>query len=158
MTWSGIRLSTGNNFMTMTDTATLQFLAAVMGRAYEPAGLHCWELVRMCQRVVFGRELPPVLVAPERRLELVGMMSLRHSRPDWGEVAAPAHGAVVFMTRGGHEVAKAACHAGVWLEFDGGGVLHTDAPHGVVFESLPELKARNWADLSFYLPTSALPA
>ena len=138
--------------MTTPNNATLHFLAATMGRAYEPAGLHCWELVRQCQRVVFGRELPPVLVAPERRRELFDMMSLRHSYQGWREVEAPAHGAVVFMTRHGHEVAKAACNGGVWLDLDGGGVLHTDAPHGVVFESVPELTARNWADLSFYLP------
>lgn len=137
--------------MTVSDTAP-QFLAAVIGRAYEPAGLHCWELVRQCQRVVFGRELLPVLVAPGRMRELVGMMDLRHSYPGWREVAEPAHSAVVFLTRHGHEVERAACHAGVWLALDGGGVLHTDDPHGVVFESLPELKARNWADPSFYLP------
>lgn len=138
--------------MTFSDTATLQYLAAVMGRAYEPAGLHCWELVRSCERIVFDRELPPVLVAPERMAELVGLMQMRKSYPGWREVEAPAHGAVVFMTRNGHEASRAACHAGVWLDLDGGGVLHTDAPHGVVFESLPELKARNWGDLSFYLP------
>lgn len=139
--------------MTVSDTATLQFLAAVMGRAYEPAGLHCWELVRSCQRLVFGRELPPVIVAPERRRELLGLMELRHSYAGWRQVDAPAHGAVVFMTRNGHEVARAACHAGVYLDLDGGGVLHTDAPHGVVFETILELSARNWADLSFYLPS-----
>lgn len=127
-------------------------VGGLIGHAYDPAGLHCWELVRQCQRAVFGRELPPVLVAPERRRELVEMMSLRDSHPGWGAVEGPAHGAVVFLTRNGHEVARAACHAGVWLDLDGGGVLHTDAPHGVVFESLPELKARNWADPSYYLP------
>ncbi|PZU95629.1 MAG: glycoside hydrolase [Chelatococcus sp.] len=128
------------------------FLAGVMNRAYEPAGLHCWELVRRCQRQVFGRELPPVLVAPERRRELFGLMALRHSHGGWREVEGPAHGAVVFLSRNGHDPARAACHAGVYLALDGGGVLHTDAPHGVVFDSLPALTARNWAEPSFYLP------
>lgn len=136
----------------MTDTATLQFLAATIGRDYESTGLHCWELVRQCQAVVFGRHLPPVLVAPERMRELVDMMELRHSYPGYREIDAPEHGAIVFMTRKGNGPSRAACHAGVWLDLDGGGVLHTDAPHGVVFEALIELQARNWADLSFYLP------
>ena len=135
----------------MRYSATL-FVEDVIGRAYEPAGLHCWELVRTCQAAVFGRGLPPVLVAPERKRELVGLMELRHSYPGWRQIEAPAHGAVVFMTRNGHDISKAACHAGVWLDLDGGGVLHTDDPHGVVFETLPELAARNWADLSFYEP------
>jgi hypothetical protein len=138
----------------MLYSATL-FVEDVIGRAYEPAGLHCWELVRACQAAVFGRALPPVLVAPERKRELVEMMSLRHSYHGWNQIESPAHGAVVFMTRNGHDISKAACHAGVWLDLDGGGLLHTDDPHGVVFESLPELSARNWADLTFYEPASA---
>lgn len=138
--------------MTANPVSAADFAGGLIGRAYEPAGLHCWELVRQCQAVVFGRALPPVLVAPERRRELVEMMGLRHAYPGWRQIETPADGAVVFMTRHGHEVAKAACHAGVFLALDGGGVLHTDAPHGVVFDSVPELQARNWTDLSFYLP------
>lgn len=128
------------------------FVDLVIGRAYEPKGLHCWELVRQCQQMLFGRELPPVLVAPERKRELVDLMGLRHAYAGWREIVAPTHGAVVFMTRNGHDVSKAACHAGIWLDLDGGGVLHTDDPHGVVFETMPELAARNWAELSFFTP------
>ena len=129
------------------------FVESVIGRAYEPDGLHCWELVRQCQAVVFGRHLPPVLVAPERVRELVEMMELRHSYPGYREIDGAQHGAIVFMTRRGNGPSRAACHAGVYLDLDGGGVLHTDAPHGVVFETLIEIQARNWADLSFFLPT-----
>ncbi len=128
------------------------FVDLVIGRPYEPAGLHCWELVRQCQQMLFRRELPPVLVAPERTRELVELMGLRHAYAGWREVDGPAHGAVVFMTRNGHDIGKAACHAGVWLDLDGGAVLHTDDPHGVVFETPTELAARNWADLSFFTP------
>lgn len=138
--------------MTSTLVSAADFVGGLIGRAYEPAGLHCWELVRQCQSLVYRRELPPVLVAPERMAELVGLMALRHSYPGWLQAPTPADGAVVFMTRHGHEAAKAACHAGVYLALDGGGVLHTDDPHGVVFDSLPEIAARNWSDLSFYLP------
>lgn len=134
------------------DNDATAFVDLVIGSAYEPQGLHCWELVRKCQEALFGRILPPVLVAPERRRELVDLMSLRHSYAGWTEIEQPVHGAVVFMTRNGHDVSKAACHAGVWLDLDGGGVLHTDEPHGVVFETFLELSARNWSDLSFYEP------
>ncbi|CAN7337246.1 glycoside hydrolase [Bosea sp. LjRoot90] len=128
------------------------FLAAMIGRSYEAAGLHCWELTRQCQREIFGRELPAVLTAPDSKRELVRLMAERDRHAGWREVGRPAHGAVVFLTRKGHGVSRAACHAGTFLALDGGGVLHTDAPHGVVFESLLELKARNWAEPSFYLP------
>ena len=132
--------------------AAVAFVEGVIGRDYEPAGLHCWELVRQCQAAVFGRHLPPVLVAPDRMRELIEMMDLRHSYPGYREIGGPQHGAIVFMTRKGNGPSRAACHAGVYLDLDGGGVLHTDAPHGVVFETLIELQARNWADLSFFEP------
>lgn len=129
-----------------------QFVSSMIGRSYESRGLHCWALVRDCQREVFGRALPAVLATPESKRELVRLMGQRHAHADWREADQPEHGAVVFMTRRGHGPSRAACHAGVWLALDGGGVLHTDAPHGVVFETLPELTARNWADPSFFIP------
>lgn len=128
------------------------FVAGMIGRAYDPVGLHCWALVTACQRQVFGRDLPAVLVRPESRREILRMMERRHEHSGWREVDQPEHGAVVFLTRRGHGPGRAACHAGTWLVLDGGAVLHTDAPHGVVFETLPELTARNWAEPSFFIP------
>lgn len=128
------------------------FVELYIGKPYEPKGLHCWELVRRCQEELFGRALPPVLVAPERKRELIGLMDLRHSYTGWHQAEKPEHGAVVFMTRNGQGAERAACHSGVWLELDGGGVLHTDESHGVVFETVPELTARNWADFGFFVP------
>jgi hypothetical protein len=130
----------------------LAFVDRMIGRPYEPAGLHCWELTRQCQREVFGRDLPAVLAAPESKRDLVRLMGQRHDYSGWREVAQPENGAIVFMTRRGHGPGRAACHAGTWLDIEGGGVLHTDAPHGVVFESLIELTARNWAEPSFFIP------
>lgn len=129
------------------------FVELVLGREYEPQGLHCWELVRQFQQSVMKRDLPAVLVAPERRMELIGMMELRKTYTGWVEVQEPVHGAVVFMTKNGHEVSRAACHAGVWLDLDNGGILHTDEGHGVVFESMLQIKLRNWGDFSFYTPS-----
>ncbi len=129
------------------------FVDGLIGRAYEPQGLHCWALVRLAQQALFGRELPLVLGAPERKRELVELMARRHGHPGWREVDSAEHGAVVFMTRRGHGPSRSAIHAGTYLTIDGGGILHTDEPHGVVFETPAELTARNWADLSFHIPT-----
>ncbi|CAN7598570.1 hypothetical protein [Bosea sp. LjRoot237] len=79
------------------------------------------------------------------------LMARRDKHKGWRRSTSPKHGAVVFMTRKGHGPERSAIHAGVYLALDGGGILHTDDPHGVVFESLAELAARNWV-LSFYVP------
>lgn len=128
------------------------FVNSVIGKAYETGGLHCWELTRLCQSAVFDRNLPVVLSVPSSKRELVRLMAKRDAHPGWREIAQPEHGAVVFLARRGHGASRAAVHAGTWLDLDGGGVLHTDDPHGVTFETLPELSARNWAEPSFYVP------
>jgi hypothetical protein len=133
------------------------FLDRMMGQPYDPNGLHCWQLVRLCQEEVFGRTLPAVLAHPGSKRELIKMMAKRDQNADWCEIREAQHGAVVFLTRNGHGPSRAACHSGVWLDIDGGGILHTDDPHGVTFESMIELQLRNWADISFYVPVSALP-
>lgn len=128
------------------------FVNSHLGKPYSYTGLHCWELTRRCQAEVFGRELPAVLAAPDSKLALARLMSRRHAYKGWREVHQPEHGAVVFLTRKGHGPSRAAVHAGTWLALDGGGLLHTDDPHGVAFATLPELSALNWADPSFYVP------
>jgi hypothetical protein len=46
-------------------------------------------------------------------------------------------------------------HAGVYLNLDGGGVLHMDDQHGVVFDSLFELpRIRTWAYPLLFVPKS----
>lgn len=132
------------------DPAT--FVNRMIGRPYDPTGLHCWELTRQCQCEVFGRELPVVLAAPQSKRELIGLMAERDRHGDWCEVAAPAHGAVVFIGRESISRVRAAIHAGVFLALDGGGVLHTDDPQGVAFEPLAIMAARGWVAPSYYLP------
>lgn len=133
----------------------VEFCDLVIGLPYDPVKLNCWHIVARCQKQVFDRDLPPVIIRPDNMRELVGMMELRKTYQGWQEVPEPQHGAVVFMTKNGHDVSNAACHVGVWLDFEGGGVLHTDDPQGVAFESLTVLKNRNWGDFAFHVPVTA---
>lgn len=134
------------------DASAAAFVNAYIGRPYDPVGLHCWELTRRAQIEVFGREIPTIGIAPESKIAVARLMARRNKHPGWMRSECPVHGAVVFMTRRGHGPSRAAIHAGTYLALDGGGVLHTDDPHGVAFETLSALSARNWADLSFYVP------
>lgn len=128
------------------------FAAGYIGKPYDKAGLHCWELVRRAQEQIFQRPLPVVMEHPGTKLAVARLMAGRDKHAGWHRIERPTHGAVVFMTRHGHGPERAAIHSGVYLALDAGGVLHTDDPHGVVFESLMELRARNWAGLAYYIP------
>ena len=128
------------------------FITAYIGKPYSYTDLHCWELVRRAQYEIFGRTLPAVIEHPRSKVGIAKLMQRRDRHKGWHRVEAPANGAVVFMTRHGHGPERAAIHSGVYLAVDAGGILHTDDPHGVVFESLIELRARNWVVSGFYIP------
>jgi hypothetical protein len=121
------------------------FVASLVGLPWQRDGLHCWALVTKVQRDLFDRSLPVGLtVAPESKLSLARLFVAGiETETGWQEVPVPAHGAVALMHRHG-AAATALIHCGCWLAIDGGGVLHTDDPHGVVFDDLAALRARNW--------------
>ncbi|EJW12728.1 hypothetical protein A33M_1698 [Rhodovulum sp. PH10] len=140
--------------MELPASAAAAYVDRLINAPWTRDGRHCWRLVADVQRDLFGRALPPVLDAGcgggEGRRYRRGLFAQHAERGRWHEVGRPVHGAVALMRRraaveGDYE------HAGVWLELDGGGVLHTDAPHGVVLDSLRDLGARGWVP-SWFVP------
>ncbi|TXN23985.1 glycoside hydrolase [Methylobacterium sp. WL9] len=111
---------------------------------------HCWEWVRLFQRDLLDRNLPPVLISD--RLNARELVKAFHAHPErkrWRQTPAPAHGAIVLMHRPGSHAR--AIHAGVYLDLDGGGVLHADEDAGVTFDDPASLNLRNWRT-EFYVP------
>jgi len=121
------------------------YISALIGRPWQRDGLHCWALVRQVQRDLFGRDLPHGLtISPQSKPRLAGAFrDGLATTTDWRETPAPIHGAVALMHRIGGPPA-ALVHCGVWLALDTGGLLHTDDPHGVVYDDMPSLTARGW--------------
>lgn len=129
------------------------YLDDLIGKPWERRGVHCWALVQQVQRDLFGREVPlgPLAVpAREVRREL---FSLNAETVGWREVPMPEHGAVARMYRNGGAPEDLE-HAGVYLAIDGGRVLHTDLPHGVVLDNMIELKVRGWVP-RWFVPKEA---
>ena len=131
------------------------YVNSLINQPWDRKGDHCWALCVKVQRDLFGRELPVVLdVAPSGRegRELKASLFRGHAeRHKWME-SEPVHGALVLMRRAAARE-QMISHSGVYLDLDGGGVLHSDAPHGVVFDTLVELQtARRWAVVSFLVP------
>lgn len=121
------------------------YISSLVGRAWERNGLHCWALTAQVQRDLFRRDLPAGLAeAPASKLRLAReFCDGLETTTGWQETPVPVHGAVVLMHRVGGSPA-ALMHCGVYLDFDGGGVLHSDDPHGVVYDDIPSLTARGW--------------
>lgn len=118
------------------------YVTVLQGRPWSP-DWHCWSLVRDVQRDLFGRDLPPVLI--EEKLtarELVKAFHGHEERARWREIGSPVHGAIVLMHRPGTHAR--AIHAGVFLDLDGGGILHADEEAGVTFDDPLAQSLRNW--------------
>lgn len=128
------------------------YISALINQPWARDGRHCWRLVREVQRDLFGRKLPVVLdMAPlgAAGARLKARLFRDHpERQRWREIHEPEHGAIAIL-RGqtGYEQ-----HAGVYLDFDCGGVLHTDTPFGVVFDDLFTLRDLRHLTPSFLVP------
>jgi hypothetical protein len=126
-----------------------EFIESVYGGKWSTTA-HCWDLVRRGQREVLGREVPEVLISDKLEARaLVRMFEDHPERMRWIRVNIPENGAIVLMNKGGRH--GRAIHAGIYFDLDGGGILHVDDPHGVVFEDALAIQLRGWT-CDFYIP------
>ena len=101
---------------------------------------NCWGLLRDVQRRFFGIELPKTSLGDE----VAALYDKKMKRGDWVIVDKPFHGAGVLMRAGSDP------HCGVWLDFDGGGVLHCERGHGVRFQRGNDLRVNGYSNLKYY--------
>lgn len=103
-----------------------------------PGAYDCWHLFRAIQEHRFNR-LVPVLSfvdGPVLPLEDQKRYIMRERRYQWTETQKPKEGDAVVTHR--------PLHIGVWLPYNGGGVIHAVEQAGVVWT-----KDRDWRALGF---------
>lgn len=108
-------------------------------------GFDCYTFMRHIQREHFGIDMPMINAAPENYREVVANMRHHDEKSNWQHVTDPREGDSVLMAH-----AKYPSHAGIYLDVDGGGVLHCVRGQGVVFSSHAALKLSGWSRLEFY--------
>lgn len=110
------------------------------------AGEHdCWGFVRRVQRERYGREVPPFDVDAFNCLACARAVRDNPERSNWQQVGEPQEGDAVLLAH-----AKHPSHVGIWIDADGGGVLHCVEGDGVVFQARKSLAACGWGRLEFY--------
>lgn len=110
-----------------------------------PESYDCWGLFLAVQRDHFGRDLPGI---PVDALDLRAVLDAFNAHPErqrWQTVSQQEEGDAVLMRQSRYPV-----HIGVWLNIDGGGVLHAVRHAGVVFQTLAALDAHGWRIEGFY--------
>lgn len=105
----------------------------------------CWAFFRNIQAVHFGRDVPVILVDTEDIRACVRAFTGSAERSNWAETEHPHEGDAVLMSQ--H---KQPTHVGVWVDVDGGGVLHCIKDSGVIFSRPHHLFQLGYAMLASY--------
>lgn len=110
-----------------------------------PVAYDCWGLVWHVYGCRFGVVLPAYpgicganLMAAGRRIDQ------GRRNYEWQRIDTPEHGCTVAMSQ-----SRRFHHVGIWLDLDGGRILHSRAGAGTLLESIGSLKRSRWR-VAFY--------
>lgn len=114
--------------------------------AWEPGGrgphaFDCWGLFAHVQRSRFGREVGEVDVDAMDVRACMQACQQHNARARWSPVPErqAQEGDAVLMAHARHP-----SHVGVWVDADGGGVLHCVRGMGAVFSPAAQLARARW--------------
>lgn len=113
--------------------------------AQGPDQFDCWGFVRYVLKHEYGFDVPPVNVNAECLRDVLHAFRTDLAFQAFKEVEKPQDGDVVLMRQSKNPV-----HAGLWLDVDGGGVLHCVRDSGVVFQNVCSLNTCGWYLDSYY--------
>lgn len=121
-----------------------------IGEPYVWAENDCWAFARRVWAERFGLAVPAVPLRESSAMAIVREIERHPERHRWHAVEVPAEGDAVLMAHG-----RFPSHVGLWVDVDGGGVLHCIQPQGVVLSTPAALMRAGWRRLAFYRRRSA---
>jgi len=109
-----------------------------------PDAFHCWAFVCLVQERHFQRMLP-VIPNPEDLFAIARDFRDHPERRRWDRVDVPIEGDCVLMRQARYPI-----HVGIWLDVDGGGVVHCSQEAGVAFQKVSALATNGWRIEGYY--------
>lgn len=113
--------------------------------AQGPDSFDCWGFVCYVLKHEYGHDVPQVNVNAECLRDVLHTFRTDLAFQAFKEVEKPQDSDVVLMRQSKNPV-----HAGLWLDIDGGGVLHCVRDSGVVFQNVHSLNTCGWYLDSYY--------
>lgn len=107
-------------------------------------GFNCWSFVRYVQYRFYGRTLPEIPNS-EHYADIVRTFRDHPERERWDITGQPHDGDLVLLSRRNHP-----CHIGIFLNVDGGGILHCASQVGVEFAKLSAVAFGGWHINGFF--------
>ena len=128
----------------------MHFATKYIGQPYKAGFFDFLGLVRKVDADEYGVNLPAFPVDVDNLRQLIKIVKEKSNSNLWQEEKVPKEGAVVLLRQSRHPV-----HVGIWLNVDGGGVLHNERTTGVVFQNLHSLRLNGWQIAGYYKFTGA---
>lgn len=128
----------------------MHWAEAYLGQPWQRGGLgpdawDCWGFLRHIQKTHYGIILPEVQMDFYNLRTVIHTINRHPERDNWVALARPADGAVALIGYGSN-----ASHVGVYLDIDGGGVLHCQQHAGVIFSRASSLWHLGWKKIEYY--------
>lgn len=103
-------------------------------------GINCWNFLRYVQQTHFGIDVPTAPLGDP----MVALFGKQIESGEWAPVDTPFHGCGVLL-KGGNDP-----HVGVWLDIEGGGVIHAMERAGVVWTVRSRLGVMGFVRIKYY--------
>lgn len=126
-------------------TAGAHWALAYIGEPWVAHSNDCWAFCRRVWAERFGLAVPIIEVDASRLATVAHAFRDNEERGRWQQVADPREGDAVLMAHCRHP-----SHIGIWIEADGGGVLHCIKGPGVVFMTPVAAARAGWSRMEFY--------
>lgn len=110
-------------------------------------GYNCWTFAREILKEHFNLDVSEIVYNPHHLLSVAKTISHQKNLPHWSKITGRKRndGDVVLLSK-----ADTPIHVGVWLNVDGGGVIHCAEGSGVVFSSRSSLNNNFWTIKGVY--------
>ena len=105
----------------------------------------CWGLLREVYKTQLGVELP-IINGFDARCVSGCVSGIEHGMSDWAQLDLP----IDFCGVGLSMSKKFIHHVGVFLDVDGGQILHCHEKAGVIIESPSEMRMKSWRTINYY--------
>ena len=110
-----------------------------------PDNFDCWGFFRYIQGKHFNTVVPVIEIDANNFRAVAQKIMGADERDNWVVTNIPTQGCAVLMAH-----SKYPSHVGIWLDVDGGGVLHCIRGEGVVFSTISSLKTCGWGRVEYY--------
>lgn len=99
----------------------------------------CWGLVREVYFNELGIELSPIITNALDIRQVFCEFAKTTNYSSFQQISELKNNAIVVLSQG-----KYPSHVGIWIDVDGGGILHNQRNIGVIFQKKTELNSLGW--------------